>query len=692
MQLRGGAAFRGQPVAEAKTTFPVDARLKKAGGGTTGDFAPQFVLTFVGGRGLLVMRDKTAGPFNVKLLELEIPEISFPFDVTGGADRFKNRLCLLKHLVFSLDHDNLKHHLARSAVEGTGFQRLEAAIRDGYVEFSGRFATGDQEADFTFRSAFLMRSQQEVDIVFFDTRVYGWLPVPAGLLPVYLKRALFGNRQLGGDLPGLWPIEPSSLLLRNLMPRGGWKVPDVAGASLVAADCARGRLTIAAGPDSELNAKQLAEREPPTAALRAAEGMRTFADAERALTRGDIQGAYRDFRDALDENRGGPWARYRLLQIGACDPELAIETRQLAEEVLSSDPNNAQARIALASIAGRDKSYGVATEHYNALAEFARANRNRFDTIAAELAAAQSAAPIDPGGALAAYERAAARARDSVVAHRALFTLRAAQGDWAGALKAGERLVKLEQDDQPISQLHREMGAIARSQLGDLKRARLHYDRALRLNPEDAVALEGLAETYAARGEPSRATSYLSRLAEKAEESDDRQRIVSLNMRLGEIWERWLGDAESAAARYQRVLAADPQHRGALLRLAEMSELRGDLVEARALYQDVIAAAEDRGEQEATDDMVATYTRLAQLTLMEGGSTTEAIASLERALELDAANRTAREELARLLRQQQQWDPLLALWEQACELSDSDTDLVQAHLQVASHSRARTVR
>ena len=85
---------------------------------------------------------------------------------------------------------------------------------------------------------------------------------------------------------------------------------------------------------------------------------------------------------------------------------------------------------------------------------------------------------------------------------------------------------------------------------------------------DDAAALEGLAETYAARGEPGRATSYLSRLAEQAQESGNRDRIVSLNMRLGEIWERWLSDPDAAAARYRTVLEFEPRHRAARLRLA----------------------------------------------------------------------------------------------------------------------------
>ena len=39
-------------------------------------------------------------------------------------------------------------------------------------------------------TVFLVRSPEELSVVFFDTRLYGWLPIPSGLLPEYLRRGL----------------------------------------------------------------------------------------------------------------------------------------------------------------------------------------------------------------------------------------------------------------------------------------------------------------------------------------------------------------------------------------------------------------------------------------------------------------------------------------------------------------------
>ncbi|MBI3178485.1 MAG: hypothetical protein HYZ27_02415, partial [Deltaproteobacteria bacterium] len=366
------------------------------------------------------------------------------------------------------------------------------AVRDGYLELAGRFAVGEHQADFILRAALLISAPEELSVVFYDTRTYGWLPVPSAILPVYLKRGLELSI-LGGERAGAWTLKPVVEFLREFLPRSGWKIPDTRDAQLVAAEVARGQMVVAAGPEGEPTQRQIAEREPPPTAARAGEGIVTFAKAEEALFRGDIPAAYERYREAMDDERGGPWARERLLQIGAADPELALETRQVAEEVLAQEPHHAQALLALASIAIHERSWGEAANRYAQLAEVARENKDRFDAIAAELAAAQAAAPIDPGGALAAYERAAARARDSVTAHRALFELRAGAGNYAGAAQAGERLVQIEVEPDKRATAHRELGQLYLARLADYKRARMHFERALRSTPDDPGALEGLA-------------------------------------------------------------------------------------------------------------------------------------------------------------------------------------------------------
>ncbi len=667
---------------EGLTKEPRLPRVKDASSLQPSEEALAFALNFISGKGLLSSREKKVGGIEIKVLELEIPDISFPFDVTGGADRFKTKRCVLRHLAFGLDADQLNDVLAKAALTENGFVELKVALRDGFIELAGRFKVGEEQADFTMRAAPLLRSPQELGIVFYDTRTYGHLPVPASLLPVYLYRAL-NLKFIDASRAGMWILRPAEQFLRNVLPRQGWKIPDTRRAQLVAAEVARGRITVVAGPEGDPSPKQLAEREPPAIAVLAAEGVTAFTAAEEKLAKGSISEAYDKLREAMDDERGGRWAKERLLQIGAADPELALETRQLAEEVLAQDGKDIQALCTLAAIALRERSWGEAANRYGILAQIAQEQKSRYDVVGSELAAAAAAAPVDPQGALQAYERAAARARDSVAAHQALLELRQAVGDWEGAARAGDRVVKLLTDPAEQARVHRELGQLHRVHLRDLKAARSHFERALRLAPDDPGALEGLAETYAARGEPARAASYLARLAEQAEESGDKDRIVALNLRLGEIWERWVNDREAAATRYYRVLDVDPRNRPARLRLAELFEAKGELTRARALYEDILSAEDTTSDPAATSDLVAAYVRLARVTMSSSGATSEAIACLERAVELDPSSRVARDELVKILRGRGEWARLILALEETARLTPNPEERRRALLDAA---------
>src|SRR5450755_4643008 len=47
----------------------------------------------------------------VRRFSMEIPEVRFPFDVTGGADRFRHQRCALRDLELSIDSSALERWL-----------------------------------------------------------------------------------------------------------------------------------------------------------------------------------------------------------------------------------------------------------------------------------------------------------------------------------------------------------------------------------------------------------------------------------------------------------------------------------------------------------------------------------------------------------------------------------------------------
>ncbi len=645
-----------------------------------------FTLSFVAGKGLLTTRDLKLGPFDIKVLELEIPHIKFPFDVTGGAEKFKTRRCELKHLTVALSGEAIAELIHAADATAHGFYELKSAMRDGHIELAGRIQGAEHAADFTMRAALLPRALDELALVFYDTRVYGVLPIPSALIPTMLRRALdvpFLAPTPGGERASTWIVKPAEQFVRNIMPQLGWKVPDTSKVAIAEAQLNRGQLIVAIGPQGEPSQKQVREHLPPTDAALVHEGASLFDEAELLLSEGQLMESYELYRTALDDERGGKFVRDRLLQIGAALPDLALETKQLADEILAKTPSDVQSLLALGAIALRDRAFGEAASRFDKLSEQSRDGKERFDAVAGELASAAAAAPIDREAAIAGYERAAARARDSVVAYRALFELRSAAGDWDKAAKAGDRLTRLERDPKRRAAIYKQLGHLARSHLSDLKKARIYFERALKLAADDAESLEGLAETYAARGEPARAASYLAKLAEQAEQSGDLNRIVTLNLRLGDIWEKWLGDTESAAARYLRVLDAKPRDRVARLRLAELAERTGDVPKARLMLEEIVGLEDEATDPTLVREIAVAYTRLARIVINGEGMTAEAIASLERAVELDPNLREARDQLATVLRERSEWQKLVDLLASAARVTDDPIEAKRARLDAA---------
>src|SRR5690606_27223254 len=87
-----------------------DATDPAAGGNASAD-APEslgFMLRLESGRALLELKERPLGRgVTLRALEMEIPKVKFPFDVTGGAERFHSTRCVLRTLVLQLEHDTL---------------------------------------------------------------------------------------------------------------------------------------------------------------------------------------------------------------------------------------------------------------------------------------------------------------------------------------------------------------------------------------------------------------------------------------------------------------------------------------------------------------------------------------------------------------------------------------------------------
>ena len=136
-----------------------------------------FRLTFVEGRGLLSLAARDIAAFGrVEKLELEIPNLRFPFDLSGGVNRFKNHRLRLREMAVSFEANALAGLLRGARLADYGLFGPEVEIDDGLVRIGARAVLGDRQAEFTATGALTMVQPGRARLSMFDVRVYGFLP------------------------------------------------------------------------------------------------------------------------------------------------------------------------------------------------------------------------------------------------------------------------------------------------------------------------------------------------------------------------------------------------------------------------------------------------------------------------------------------------------------------------------------
>jgi len=148
--------------------------------------------------------------------------------------------------------------------------------------------------------------------------------------------------------------------------------------------------------------------------------------------------------------------------------------------------------------------------------------------------------------------------------------------------------------------------------------------------PNCAPAVVSLSRIYEKLGANEEMAELLERQIRQAESSGEQASRIELQLRLGEVCETRLGDVERAFATYRSVLDSNPQHRPALEALIRLRENQGDLAEASALLDSLVAIAPE--SERASLDV-----RLADMRERIGDER-GALAALQRALVANPKN------------------------------------------------------
>ena len=295
-------------------------------------------LDFLFGRGYLWAKEERLNDWmTLDHLKMEIPDLSFPFDVRGGLQRFRHTRCLIHEIGMSVSEVGLGDMLRQGAREIDGFDDLQVNFTDGAAHVTTRVRALGANTFLSFRVGIIPPEPSradEVHISLYDYRAYGPLPYPARILGFeFLSRLLQTSKLkppgrgsafkvgIAGDLLSLRPLK---LILLSVFARAGWKLPDLSMISLEDCRIRPGHLTIRARVPSR---SEMAPTEQKFGAsvegarsLAAYEAKDLFLDADSALFDSDVELAFHRYSELRQTYGNHPELVDRMLDCLLASP------------------------------------------------------------------------------------------------------------------------------------------------------------------------------------------------------------------------------------------------------------------------------------------------------------------------------------------------------------------------------------
>jgi tetratricopeptide (TPR) repeat protein len=573
---------------------------------------------------------------------LQIPDVSFPFNVSAGASRYQRKKLLFGFLELSIDADLVTRKVAELAGKLAGLEELKLHFRPGYLEGQARLSTPER-TPLTFKVAFDADGERLV-VYLYDVRLYGFSPTPSVQVPCLVSGAV-------GAL-GLVPeveVRGASGFSTRVLPAlcqlaavsRGFKMPALDTARLSAAEVSStgvrlrftsGGLPPPAAPDEEL--------------LLTLEGARAFADAEALVAQGKLAEAREAYLQAGDAQDAHPFAAERLLALLVADPQAHDLALDVAATLLRRREKSPAALWGEAVVRERRGEGARAAERYLALCALSRrASEDAAAFFAAE-AAARSSRDSAPQVTVKALHEVLGLKPDHLPSLKALARASDQAKDRAGAVRAYRRLAALARDPLEAADAHVHLARLCAQTEDDIAGARLHCEAALRLSPDQPDALLLLGELCHRSGEHLRALKALDRLREVAMARHELDRVGQANLLAGRVWEEGLKQPENALLRFREAVSLLPGEPEPLFASARVAESLGKLQEALSGYQQALELAGPAPRSESVRQAAhASHHAMARLCRTRLGDPARAREHLESALSLDPRDVVALDEL-----------------------------------------------
>jgi tetratricopeptide (TPR) repeat protein len=573
---------------------------------------------------------------------LQIPDVTFPFNVSAGPSRYQRKKLLFGFLELTVDADLVARKVGELTGRLAGIEELKLHFRPGYLEGQARLQ-GSERTPITFKVAF-DGDGEKLALYVYDVRLYGFAPTASVQVPGILASAV----EALGLLPEIevqgatgFTTRVLSELCRLASVTRGFKMPELDNARLSAAEVSSkglrlrfssGGLPPPSAPDDEL--------------LMTLEGARAFAEAEALIAQGRLAEAREAYLQSGDAQDAHPFAVERLLSLLVADPQAHDLALDVAASLLRRREKSPSALWGEAVVRERRGEGARAAERYLALSALARRTSEEAAAFFAAEAAARCSRDTAPAVAVKALHELLGLRPDHLPSLKALARASDQAKDRAGAVRAYRRLAALTRDPAEAADAHVHLAQLCAQTEDDIAGARLHCEAALRLAPDQPDALLLLGELCHRDGEHLRALKALDRLREVALARHELDRVGQANLLAGQVWEEGLKQLDNALLRYREAVTLMPGAPEPLFAAGRVAEGLGKVQEALADYQQALELAGPAPRSESVRKAAhASHHAMARLSRTKLGDPARARDHLEAALALEPRDLLALEEL-----------------------------------------------
>ncbi|HET6611544.1 MAG TPA: hypothetical protein VFG83_06135, partial [Kofleriaceae bacterium] len=453
-----------------------------------------------GGRLTLKPRRCAGGWLTVEALELAVPNLTLPVDLSAGADKFQRRRTEATRLCLTMapgDLDELA--LAReSALAALGVTAARLRFRKEHATVWAQIR-GPQEAGEVCFKVYPLAHGGGLRLVVADARCLGALATPAVVIAHRILCALTAAVAADADpvvvlAQGLGDvlIDAAAGVLWQLLPPAGWRLPETAtlAAELFAVtdDGARVVFGNRPGPRDELPP---GGRGRELAAILAA-----LASADGCLVKGDHEGALGAYREVMKAGgKAAAVATFRAIDVARA---LAVGEKSLGATELATELCRDAMELFVGAAAPRAALAGLAFARRDIaatgalLAEVAAIDAAAHDIDAAlvtALFAARTCAGADPDAAEALFEHALNLEPGCVEATSALAERYHDTGRWADLARILRARAAAAPTPDARACEHIRLAEILADRLGDPAAARAELSNAQKACPDSPTTL-----------------------------------------------------------------------------------------------------------------------------------------------------------------------------------------------------------